>query len=86
MELSESTAAILDSRALVWMRLGRDEDALRDLDAALLQAPAMGSSRFLRAIVTKRLGNDNQAATDLAVARRMAPSIEREYAHFGLKP
>lgn len=86
MELSESTAAILDSRALVWMRLSRDEDALRDLDAALLQAPAMGSSRFLRAIVRKRLGNDNQAAADLAVARRMAPSIEREYAHFGLKP
>lgn len=85
-ELSENTAAILDSRALVWMRLGRDEDALRDLDAALLQAPAMGQSRFLRAIVQKRLGNSGQAAADLAVARRMTPAIEREYAHFGLKP
>jgi tetratricopeptide (TPR) repeat protein len=86
MELSDSTAAILDSRALVWMRLGRDEDALRDLDAALLQVPGMGSSRFLRAIVNKRMGQSEAAAADLAVARQMSPSTERDYARFGLKP
>lgn len=85
-ELSDSTAAILDSRALVWMRLGRDEDALRDLNAALLQVPGMGSSRFLRAIVNKRLGHSEQASVDLAIARRMSPSVEREYGRFGLNP
>lgn len=86
MELSDSTAAILDSRALVWMRMGRDEDALRDLDAALLQVPAMGSSRFLRAIVYKKVGRAADAAADLAIARQMSPSTERDYARFGLKP
>lgn len=85
-ELSDSTAAILDSRAVVWVRLGRNEDALRDLDAALLQSPGLGPSRFLRAIVYKRLGRLEQAAADLAIARRMSPSIERDYARFGLKP
>ena len=86
MELSDSTAAILDSRALVWMRMGRDEDALRDLDAALLQVPGMGSSRFLRAIVYKKVGRAADAAADLAIARQMSPSTERDYARFGLKP
>lgn len=86
MELSDSTANILDSRALVWMRMGRDEDALRDLDAALLQEPGLRSSRFLRAIVRKRMGQTADAAADLAVARQMSPSIERDYARFGLKP
>lgn len=86
LELSESTAPILDSRALVWMRLGRDEDALRDLDAALQQSPGLGSSRFLRAIVLGRLGRGDAAAADLAAARRLEPAIEREYAKFGLKP
>lgn len=86
MELSDSTAQILDSRALVWMRLGRDEDALRDLDAALSQVPGMGSSRFLRAIVKKRMGQAEDAAIDLAVARQVSPSTERDYARFGLKP
>ncbi|WP_374525252.1 DUF3857 domain-containing protein [Sphingopyxis sp.] len=86
MELSDSTAQILDSRALVWMRMGRDEDALRDLDAALLQVPGMGSSRFLRAIVYKRVGRAADAAADLAIVRQMTPSVERDYARFGLKP
>lgn len=86
MELSDSTAGILDSRALVWMRLGRDEDALRDLDAALLQDPGMGETRFLRAIVRKRMGKTEDAAADLAVARQLSPSTERDYARFGLKP
>lgn len=86
MELSDSTAHILDSRALVWMRLGRDEDALRDLDAALLQEPGLWSSRFLRAIVKKRMGQAVDAAVDLAVARQMSPSTERDYARYGLKP
>ncbi|WP_373489225.1 DUF3857 domain-containing protein [Blastomonas sp.] len=86
LELSDSTAGILDSRALVWLRLDRAEDALRDLDAALLQAPGMTAGRFLRAIVNKRLGFSDQAAHDLAIARRMTPSLERSYARFGLKP
>lgn len=86
LELSDRTANILDSRALVWMRLGRDEDALRDLDAALLQQPGLGPSRFLRAIVRKRMGQADDAAADLAIARQMSPSTERDYARFGLKP
>lgn len=86
MEVSDASAQILDSRALVWMRMGRDEDALRDLDAALLQAPGLGSSRFLRAIVYKRLGRSGEAAADLAIARQVSPSVERDYARYGLKP
>ncbi len=85
-ELSESTPAILDSRALVWMRLGRYDEALRDLDAAISQSPGMGPARFLRSIVNKRLGNVAQAASDLSIARQLFPSIERDYARLGLKP
>lgn len=86
MELADSTAHILDSRALVWLRLGRNDDALRDLDAALLQVPSLASSRFLRAIVYQRLGRATDAAADLAIARQLSPSTERDYARFGLKP
>jgi len=86
LELSDASAQILDSRALVWMRMGRDEDALRDLDAALLQAPGLGSSRFLRALVYQRMGRAGDAVADLAIARQLSPSTEREYARYGLKP
>lgn len=86
MELSESTSPILDSRALVWMRMGRNDAALNDLNAALNQSPGMASTHFLRAIVNKRLGNLVQAASDLSIARRLSPSVEKDYARYGLKP
>lgn len=86
LELSDSTAGILDSRALVWLRMGKLEEALADLDAALLQAPSLAESRYLRSIVYRKLGREADAATDLAVARQLSPSLERQYARYGLKP
>lgn len=83
-ELSTDTSGILDSRALVWMRLGRYEDALRDLDAALLQAPALGPSRYLRSLVLAKLGRDAEAKRELIFSRQLSPSIERKYARYGL--
>lgn len=84
-ELSSDTAAALDSRAMVWFRMGRYEEALRDLDALLAASPNHAASRYLRSIVLTRLHRDADAATDLAVARRLVPSVDRIYARYGLK-
>ncbi len=86
-ELSSNTIQALDSRAMVWYRLGRDEEALRDLDAVLVQAPGHAPSRFLRGIVLARLKRDAESARELTTARRIAPSVERTYAaRYGIKP
>jgi len=85
-ELSSSTVAALDSRAIVWYRLGRYEEALRDLDAALLQAPGQSASRYMRAVVLKRLKRDPEAARELEIARRLSPNIDKTYARYGIKP
>jgi tetratricopeptide (TPR) repeat protein len=85
-ELSSSTFAALDSRALVWFRLGRYDEALRDLDAALLQAPGLGPSRFMRGVVLNRLSRPEQAMADLAIARRLDPRIDATYGRYGIKP
>lgn len=85
-ELSSDSYAALDSRAMVWYRLGRFDDALRDLDAVLAGAPGLANSLYLRGIVLKRLHRDPDAAADLALARRLAPSVEKEYLRFGIKP
>jgi hypothetical protein len=84
--LSEVTAASLDSRAVVWFRLGRYEDALRDLDAAIAQAPGQSTSRFMRAVVLGKLGRTEEAKCDLAIARCLSPRIDVEYGRFGIKP
>lgn len=58
-ELSSESFAALDSRAMVWFRLGRYDDALRDLNAALEEVPGMAPSRYMRGVILARL---NRAA------------------------
>ncbi|PXA91608.1 transglutaminase, partial [Nostoc sp. 3335mG] len=84
-ELSDSTLAALDSRAMVWYRMGRYEEAMADLDAVLAAAPDMASSRYLRAAVLKAMKRDADAVADLTMARRVSPQIDRQYARFGFK-
>jgi tetratricopeptide (TPR) repeat protein len=85
-ELSENTIPMLDSRALIWFRMGRFEDALRDLDTVLASAPSIAQSRFLRGIVLSRLARNDDAAKELVIARRLDASIDRTNARYSIKP
>ncbi len=84
-ELSSDTSAALDSRALVWYRMGRYDDALADLDAVLASAPGQAPSHFLRGVVLRQLHREPDAVRDLALARRMMPGVDRQYARYGIK-
>ncbi|AQR73876.1 DUF3857 domain-containing protein [Sphingomonas sp. LM7] len=84
-ELAENPASILDSRGLVYFRLGRMEDALADFDAALDQAPDMAASLYMRGLIRKRSGAEG-AEADLAAARMIAPRIDEDYVRWGIKP
>ena len=85
-ELSSATGAALDSRAMVWFRMGRYAEALRDLDAVLAATPGKSASRYLRGIVLARLHRDAEAGRDLAIARRLDPTVDKTYGRFGIKP
>jgi tetratricopeptide (TPR) repeat protein len=84
-ELSSDTTGPLDSRALVWYRSGRYDEALADLDAVLAAWPGQANSRFLRAAVLKMLHRDAESVKDVAIARRIKPSIDREYGRYGIR-
>ncbi|UZK65991.1 DUF3857 domain-containing protein [Sphingomonas sp. M1-B02] len=84
-ELAENPSSIYDSRAMVYFRMGRMEEALADLDAALDLAPAQDASLYLRGVVRKRMGN-KAADEDLAAARMMSARIDEDYARYGIKP
>jgi tetratricopeptide (TPR) repeat protein len=85
-ELSENTIPMLDSRAMVWFRMGRFDDALRDIDTVLASAPSIAQSRFLRGIVLRRLARNDEAAKELVTAQRLDASIDRTNARYGIKP
>ncbi len=84
-ELSDSPAAALDSRAMVYFRMERYDDAISDLNAALDAAPDLSAALYLRGAVRKVKG-DAGADTDLAGARLMSPRIDAEYGKWGIKP
>lgn len=86
LELSSNPYPILDSRAMVSFRLGKYDEAMRDLDAVLNAVPNMAASRYLRGIVLARLDRQAESRTDLAIARRLDPGIDAEYQRFGIRP
>ncbi len=84
-ELSQYPGAALDSRAMVYFRMNRFDDALADLDAALDQNPDQAASLYMRGVIRKRAG-DKAADDDIAAARMMVPRIDEQYARYGIKP
>lgn len=85
-EMSSGSMAALDSRAMLWFRVGRLDDALRDLDAVVAQEPGKEPSRFMRGVVLRRLGRMSEGDVEIAAARRLDPRIDALYGRFGIKP
>ncbi|WP_375271151.1 DUF3857 domain-containing protein [Sphingomonas sp.] len=83
-ELSDSPAGSLDSRALVYFRMNRLDDALLDLDAAIDASPMQDESLFMRGIVYARLGKQAEAKRDLAAARSINPLVDDDYKRWGI--
>ncbi len=84
-ELGSSAVSALDSRAMVYFRLNRFDDALTDLNAALELNPALAASLFMRGVIHKRQG-DKSGEADLAAARLISPRVDRDYAKYGIVP
>ena len=85
-ELSEVTSGVLDSRALIFFRLGRYDDALADINAALDQSPDLQASLYLRGLIEHRMGKAADSSRDIAAATLMAPRIATRYAPYGIVP
>lgn len=83
-ELADWSPPVLDSRALGYFRLGRYEDALRDLNAALSVSPELNPTLLMRGVVRRAMG-DRGGEEDIRVALARSPSLERLYERFGIQ-
>lgn len=84
-ELSDDPTAAMDSRAMVYFRLGRYDEALAEVDAVLARAPNIVSTRYLRSLILAKLGRTADAQTEAALARRLQPLVDEEFSRYGLK-
>ncbi len=84
-QLGSEPASYLDSRALVYMRMGDTQAALADLDAALEIAPDMAEALYKRGLVRTELGRPD-GREDIAAATGMDPTLAARNARWGIKP
>lgn len=83
---SPNTARILDSRALVRLRLGDYPGAIADYDAALAINPKLAWSFYGRGIAKQRLGRIDEGKTDLDAAVAADPNIVKIATKAGVVP
>lgn len=86
LDLSRRDPGILDSRALVYLRLGSPSDAVIDYDEALDADPSMSTSLYGRGLAELRLGQKAQGQQDLAAAEKLDSGIAKRFAAMGLAP
>ena len=80
----DGSAMVLNSRAMVFYRLRRLDEALADLDAALEIDPDENDSHMLRGIIRLKRGDKAGAELDLTQARTADPRLEGDYKKFGV--
>lgn len=78
-------ASYLDSRALVYLRMGRLDAALTDYDAAVAANPRNAWSRYTRAVAEARAGKAEAAEADRKAALAINPDVVVRAQKFGLK-
>lgn len=83
--LSRDSNAI-DSRALIYLRMGEFERAVREYDASLRLQPRSAWSLYGRGLAKIRLGKAAEGQADLAAARAINPALPAEAARHGLTP
>jgi tetratricopeptide (TPR) repeat protein len=86
LKIAPKAAGTLDSRGLVWMRMGKLDEALKDYDAAIVLEPNQASSLFMRGVVKTRQGHAVEGEKDIKAALALDPNVGDDYAHFGIKP
>lgn len=84
--LEPGSAAALDSRGLVHLKLGNNAAAIADYTAALRADPDRGHYLYGRGIARLRMGDEAAGRADIAAGLRAEPGITEDYQSYGIAP
>jgi len=85
MRLNPGVAAYA-TRGFLYLRLGRDSDAIADFDTALEKNPKLSWSLYGRGIAKLRRGNAAEGNADITAANAINAKIAKTFADMGLIP
>ncbi len=83
---SEPNPDILASRALVELRRGEFDKAIKDYDDAVAERPKTAEYRFARGLAELRAGRQGKGRADIAAATALQQDVATRFAAWGLKP
>ncbi len=84
--LSGRQSTPLDSRGLVYLRLGQFDRSIADYDAVLALKPRSAWSLYGRGLAELKTGKKDQGDADIAAAAALAPHLAERAAKLGLAP
>jgi tetratricopeptide (TPR) repeat protein len=84
LRLAPDSAATMDSRALVLLRLGRLNDAIAAYDQALAAAPTMAPALYGRGLAREADGETSRAQADFDAALAIDPRLSERFDRYGL--
>lgn len=76
--------ALLDSRGLVLLRLGRPDEAIAAYDKVLASEGKYPTSLYGRALAWAKKGDKAKAQADKSAALNLDPNVEKEFSGYGL--
>jgi tetratricopeptide (TPR) repeat protein len=85
LQLSPSDVGTLDTRGLVYLRLGRFDAAIADYDAVLKRYPTVPESLYGRGLAKRKRGDAAGGDADIAAARSAKADIAETFARFGVR-
>ena len=80
----KSQPAVLDTRGLVYLKMGEIDKAIADYDAALNGDPKLAGSLYGRGLAKRKRGDAAGADLDIAAAKALRPTIADEFAKYGV--
>lgn len=85
LRLAPDEAETLDSRGLVYLKLGRFDLAIADYDAALKVNPKLAGSLYGRGVAKLKKGATDSGNADITGARALQANIVEEFSGYGIK-
>jgi tetratricopeptide (TPR) repeat protein len=85
LDLEPNSSRVLDSRGLVYYRLGKHDRAIADLNQALKVTPDLANSLFVRGLARSASGDAKGGREDVNAARKISRQIAAYYAEYGIK-
>jgi tetratricopeptide (TPR) repeat protein len=79
-------AQILDSRALVLLRMNDNDKSLADYDLSLKMDPSSAWGWYGRGVVELRLNKSAAGQSDMEHAKTLWPKVADAFTHYGIVP